>query len=270
MRRICLLLILAMLLSGCALGLPVQTTQPATVAPSTTATVQPTETTAPPVTIPATTAPVVTEPLHSPLYIPGLSVEDVILYFNEVCLDAEFVNGGDPGVLQKWDAPIFYMLHGDYTPEDLTVLEGFLDWLNTVEGFPGFVPAEAPHLSDLNIYFCTEQELLDRLGDNFYGTDGGVTFWYDGNNVIYDAIICYRTDLDQTLRNSVILEEIYNCLGPVQDTDLREDSIIYAGYSMPQSLTAIDELIIRLLYHPLMECGMTAAECEAVIRQLYY
>ena len=33
-----------------------------------------------------------TRPLHSDLYIEGLPVEDVIRYFNEVCLDAEFVN----------------------------------------------------------------------------------------------------------------------------------------------------------------------------------
>ena len=72
------------------------------------------------------------------------------------------------------------------------------------------------------------------------------------------------------MRNSVILEEIYNGLGPVQDTDLRPDSLIYSAYSTPQELTEIDELILKLLYHPDMVCGMNAQECEAVIRQLYY
>ena len=41
-------------------------------------------------------------PEHSPFYISGLSVDDVILYFNEVCLDAELVHGGEPSLLQKW------------------------------------------------------------------------------------------------------------------------------------------------------------------------
>ena len=107
------------------------------------------------------------------------------------------------------------------------------------------------------------------MGDDFYGMDGGVTFWYLDDE-IYDATICYRTDLSQQLRNSVILEEIYNGLGPIQDTDLRPDSIIYAEFSQPQKLTEMDELILRLLYHPQMKCGMTADECEAVIRRLYY
>jgi hypothetical protein len=122
---------------------------------------------------------------------------------------------------------------------------------------------------NLDIYFCDFQDMIDHLGDNFYGADGGVTFWYEYDE-IYDATICYRTDIGQYVRNSVILEEIYNGLGPVQDTWLRTDSIIYAGYSEPQTLTEIDELILKLLYHPDMKCGMNRAACEAVIRALYY
>ena len=83
-------------------------------------------------------------------------------------------------------------------------------------------------------------------------------------------MICIRTDIDQQVRNSVIMEEIYNGLGPVQDTSLRKDSIIYSGFSQPQWLTAVDELIVKLLYHPDIKCGMDAAACESVIRSVYY
>jgi len=51
---------------------------------------------------------------------------------------------------------------------------------------------------------------------------------------------------------------------------LRPDSIIYQEYSEVQDLTLVDWLILRLLYHPDMLCGMDAAQCEAVIRDLYY
>jgi hypothetical protein len=68
----------------------------------------------------------------------------------------------------------------------------------------------------------------------------------------------------------VILEELYNGLGPIQDTSLREDSIIYAGYSEPQALTEIDWLILQLLYHPDLQFGMDTEACAEVIRQLYY
>lgn len=214
-------------------------------------------------------APISPEPEHSQLYIPGVSVEDVILYFNEVCLDSEIINSGDPRYVQKWIAPIYYSLEGDYTDADLAMLTSFTDWLNSIEGFPGISRNEDPYKRNLRIHFCDEQTLLSLMGPNFEGTDGAVTFWY-ADDIIYNAIICYRTDLNQYLRNSVILEEIYNGLGPIQDTSLRSDSIIYQGFSDPQQLTAIDELILRLLYHPDIQPGMNKQQCEQVIRSLYY
>ena len=276
MKKPLLCLLFALFLAGCAtVTPPPETTQPVTevtTEPTTEPTAEPTtepttEPTAEPTTEPATEA---TLPEHSSLYIPDLSVEDVILYFNEVCLDAEFNDGGDPKVIQKWGSPIGYLIQGDATEADLEVLEGFVAWLNEMEGFPGLYPVEELFLADLQIHFCSYHDMLDIMGDQFEGCDGCVTFWYGGNNEIYDATICYVNTIDQYIRNSVILEEIYNGLGPVQDTWLREDSLIYAGYSEPQALTEIDELILKLLYHPDMKPGMTRGEAETVIRKLYY
>ena len=258
-----ILLFCSLVLAAC--GGP-EATEPAATESSVEPVTETTVLTTAPVLIP-TTPP---EPEHSALYIPGVDVEDVILWFKEVCLNAEFVNSGNPSFLQKWADPIRYHIHGEPTADDLAVLESFAQWLNCQEGFPGICEATEQPEANLNIYFCSQEELIGHLGDNFYGTDGGVTFWYDGNDQIYDAIICIRTDLNQHLRNSVILEELYNGLGPIQDTDLREDSLIYAGFSEPQELTEIDKLILQLLYHPEMQCGMSAAQCEEVIRRLYY
>lgn len=266
-KKIISLLLCLLLLTACVPeeSIPTETsTQPETVAVPTTETLPPTF---PPETSPPTEEP--TLPPHSDLFIPGLSVEDVILYFNEVCLDAEIVNGGDPSRLQKWESPIFYYIHGDPTAEDLETLDIFVSFLNTIEGFPGMAETTEPFEANLDIHFCDQEELLNVMGPNFTGMDGAVTFWYD-YDVIYDAVICYRTDLDQYLRNSVILEEVYNGLGPIQDTSLRPDSIIYSEFSQPQELTQIDELILRLLYHSEMECGMDAPAVEEIIRKLYY
>lgn len=251
------LILMCLLLSGCAADdLPNENRQRKTVPTEITETTEPetTETTLPP---------------HSPLYIEGLSVEDVICYFNEVCLDAEFVNNGDATVVQKWTVPIYYYLNGGLTRDDYVVLTDFLLLLNDIEGFPGIYIARDLGQANMNIYFCDQEQLLNIMGDNYAGLDGAVTFWYE-NDEIYNANVCIRTDLEQTVRNSVILEEIYNGLGPVQDTSLREDSIIYAGYSEPQELTDIDLLILQLLYHPDIKCGMNASACEEVIRSLYY
>lgn len=271
-----ILMILPILLCAC-FSAPIETPPTETTAPIIEST--PGDATAIPtteVTVSVTadvTAPPITEttvPLHSDLYIPDVPVEAVLQYFNEVVLAAEFVNGGDPSRVQKWVDSILFTVSGDYTELDWARLMSFCSWLNTIEGFPGMYEAENPQEANLDIHFCTGEEIPQILGDHFRDMDGGVTFWYDGMDQIYNATICYRNDIGQYTRNSVILEEIYNGLGPVQDTNIREDSICYSGFSEPQSLTEIDELILRLLYHPDILCGMNAEECEAVIRNLYY
>ena len=208
---------------------------------------------------------------HSERYLPGVPVEDVIRYFNEVCLNAEYVISGNATLVQKWTEPIQYVVYGEPTAEDRFTLSAFTEQLNGISGFPGIHETQNPSQANLRIHFCTREELISLMGGGaqYENMDGAVTFWYN-NNQIYDAIICYRTDLDQTLRNSVILEEIYNGLGPIQDSSLRPDSIIYQGFSTPQRLTEMDVLLLQLLYHPEITCGMNAAQCEAVIRRLYY
>lgn len=263
MKRTAILLTLfltALLL--CACTAPPEPTEAVSAPPRVHATLPP-----PPVpeTAPATEPP---ETIHTGPESLDVPVEEVILYFNEVCLDAEYSFSGDASLLQKWGAPILYRVHGTPTEEDLMTLESFVSWLNTVEGFPGIAEAGEHEGANLNIHFCSQPVLGELMGEELQYMDGAVTFWYD-EDVIYDAIICIRNDLDQTLRNSVILEEIYNGLGPIQDTMLRPDSIIFSEFSQPQNLTPMDELILKLLYHPDMKCGMDAAECEAVIRRLY-
>lgn len=206
---------------------------------------------------------------HSELYIEGLSVEDVILYFNEVSLDAEYINSGNPNNLQKWENPIYYILNGKYTDEDIKTLNEFVKWLNNIEGFPGMYETKNHNDANMKIYFGDQKRMINIMGDKFAGLDGSVTFWYN-EDIIYDAIIFYRNDINQNIRNSVILEEIYNGLGPIQDTSLRKDSIIYSEFSTPQELTPIDELILKILYNSKMKVGMNNEECEKVIREIYY
>lgn len=256
-------LILVFLLSGCQMQPKPDESLPQVISTTALQSAEPTEADS------TETTPEETKPEHSELYIPDLPVEDVITYFNEVCLDAEFVTSGDPSKLQRWEQPIRYIIYGEPTEEDLQYLHRFSQWLNTIVGFPGISETNSAVEANLRIHFCSPSELLNIMGNHYAGLDGAVAFWYD-NDRIYDGVICCRTDLDQNLRNSVILEEVYNCLGPVQDSALREDSIIYAGFSQPQQLTAIDELLLRLLYDPAMQCGMNAEECQAVIRKLYY
>ncbi|MBQ8360215.1 MAG: hypothetical protein IJX37_10000, partial [Oscillospiraceae bacterium] len=97
---LCMVTVLGML-AGCdGTELPSEPTVPEQPTLSSENDSTPPETTIPQTEV-STTVPV-TEPEHSALYIPGVCVEDVIIYFNDVCLDSEFINSVNPSYVQKW------------------------------------------------------------------------------------------------------------------------------------------------------------------------
>lgn len=252
-----LALLLALLLCGCAAD-PAPTTLPP-------------ETTVPETTVPETTVPPTTVPLHSDYYLEDFTLDEVLLYFNEVVLQVEYTQGGDPTLVQKWLQPITYRIFGEPTEEDLRVLEDFFVQLNQVPGFPGIREAGAEEYSNLSLNFLNHEDFYGQFSQILNGEDawGGYQFWYSDSNDIYDAQIGYRTDIDQLSRNSILLEEIVNALG-ISDTLMRSDSIVYQHSNDNLELSEVDWLLLKLLYHPDIQCGMDEEACRTVIETLYH
>ena len=224
----------------------------------------------------AETVPMMTEavrPVHSDLYHPGYTLEEMQEFFAEVVLDVEYSDGtGDSTLVQKWVEPIRYRFFGMPTREDRAVLDVFFDQLNEIEGFPGIYPAGEEETENLRISFLPPDVFRSSFSGAINGEDafGATQYWYyTDTNDIYSARIGYRTDLDQTVRNSILLEEIVNALG-ISDTLLREASITYQHTNENLVLSDVDWILLRLLYHPDIHCGMDAQQCASVIERLYY
>ena len=210
----------------------------------------------------------ISKPAHSPLYIEGLGVDELIGYFAEVCLDTEFGDKEANQYVRKWVRPIYYRVHGTPSAEDTMSLKKIIDAVNAIPGFPGIYPGNDSNCN-LDIYFCGQQEFNSIMGSDFEGSWGGVSFWYE-NYRIYSEKIAIRTDIPQENRRSIIPEEIYNGLGPVQDTENRFDSIIYQWSDLNTVMSREDELILKLLYSTAIMPGMDYERCAAAIRELYY
>ena len=209
---------------------------------------------------------------HSVLYMPEYTTQQIWTYFEEVVLNMEYTDGeGDATVVQKWERSINYRIEGVPEHRDAQLLNEFCKQLNTVEGFPGIRAATALE-QNVTILFLHDAEFDTQFAHVLNGetADGAVQFWYyNATNDIYSGRIGYRKDADQKTRESVIPEEIVNLLG-ISDTALRADSITYQYGSDVTELSAVDWAIIKLLYNPAIKCGMTAAQCEPIIRELYY
>ncbi len=213
------------------------------------------------------------EPTHSEFYLEGYSAQQIIDYFSEVALDMEYSDGlGDTTLIQKWLSPISYRIDGEPEKDDIAVLNGLFEQLNEIAGFPGIHPAKEGEPANMTLGFLEKNDFNDSFSDVVNGEDafGAAQFWYyTATNEIHTARIGYRTDMDEDSRTSVLVEEIVNSLG-ISDTVLRTDSVVYQYSNDNSALSEVDILILKLLYHPEIKCGMNAADCETVIRKLYY
>lgn len=212
-------------------------------------------------------------PLHSELYLPAYTTQQIVDYFEEVVLHVEYSDGtGDVSLVQKWTAPIRYRIYGTPTEEDSAVLNALFAQLNAVSGFPGIAAAEEGEAENFSIHFLDQEALNAQFSEILHGeyANGATQFWYDTDtNELHTAKIGYSTELDQSIRNSILIEEVINTLG-ITDTVLRTDSIVYQYSDENLELSEVDWIILKLLYHPCIRCGMNMEACAAVIQELYY
>lgn len=205
---------------------------------------------------------------HSVYYADRVSVDKMAYYFNDVCFGSEYGASLSKQTLAKWQDPIMLYIDGVATMSDYEVLMDFLDFLNDIDGFPGIMQIRDKTQANLVVHFYGQAQFITETNRN--DADGLATFNYEtATGVITDGDVYIRTDIDQTNRNSVILEELYQVLGPTKDTLVRKDSIIYQR-SNPEKLSDVDKSIMRLLYCERITAGMTAAESEEIIREVYY
>ncbi len=213
------------------------------------------------------------EPTHSDLYLPQYSSQQMFDYFEEVVLHVEYNLGtGDTALVQKWNQPLYYRMYGSPTQEDLAVLNQLFAQLNAVEGFPGIYEAADGTMENLSISFLNPDDFRLSFSEILNGEEafGATQFWYyNDTNEIYTANVGYRTDVDQSVRASVLIEEIINTLG-ITDTVLREDSIVYQYSDANTALSDVDWTILKLLYDPSIQSGMDAESCREVVNRLYY
>jgi hypothetical protein len=253
-KWLALMMTVGLLLSGCAKETPTEETTAAATE----------------ITVPATQS---TERIQSVLYLPDYTTEQIQEYFAEVVLNMEYTDGtGDAKVVHKWLGPIWYGIYGMPTGEDLAVLQGLFDQLNAIEGFPGIYAAEYVGQENMSLSFLEPNDFREGFSHVVYGEDayGATQFWYyTDTNELYTARIGYRTDIDQSVRNSILVEEVINSLG-ITDTVLRPDSVVYQYSNENTALTDVDLVILKLLYDPAIRCGMDAEGCSDVIWGRYY
>ncbi len=207
---------------------------------------------------------------HSEFYVRNTSVDKILYYFNDVAFGEEYNDGKQ--FITKWADPIMFMLHGNYTMDDYAKINEFVDFLNSIEGFPGIMEIHDKSTANLNFHFLNRTDMTNKTSTMANGelADGFASFqYYNDSGIIYIGNVYICTELDQEKRDSVILEEFYQICGIVRDTTFRRDSIIYQRGDAPK-LSDEDISIFKLLYNEDIKPNMTMSEVDEVIRKIYY
>ncbi len=193
--------------------------------------------------------------------------KDILEYFYEIALYTEYGTHGKQEPIQKWTAPLKCFITGYPNEEDMQMVLRVFESLNNLPGFPGIKQVDTEADSNVYITFLPEEEYFDfsrkYIASRTYGF--AAINRDETNRVIHSATIGFRTDLTQSKRNAVIIEELTQMLGLLNDTYRHPESIFYQGPHEPQWYTDLDWILVQLLYHPLIKPGMTYEECATIL-----
>ena len=198
-------------------------------------------------------------------------------YFLDIAMGSEY--GGATPHIRKWDTDLHIKVHGTPTVQDMMSLETVVNELNTLIdpvdlNLLGDLPPSdsleldstvSPDIANVNIHFVPYTDFAHYVPNYQTGNLGYAWIWWQ-DNTIYDATILISTvGINQTERSHLIREELTQSLGLLRDSYQYEDSIFFQLWTTTTRYSALDEALIRMLYSPKIQPGMTR---QAVVTAL--
>ncbi len=83
------------------------------------------------------------------------------------------------------------------------------------------------------------------------------------------AVITVGTDNSAGVADSCLPEEIFQAVGLFEDTDLPPRPSVFSTDHDLTELTVYDRMMVRALYDPRLQPGMTRAEVEPIARRIF-
>ncbi len=201
--------------------------------------------------------------------VEGYTDQQIADYFVEIAFGGEYE--GDSTRLCKWASPIYASVYGSVTDDDWSKMNELFAKLNSIKGFPGIYYADDYGASaNLNIYYVPPKEFDQYIvmPDTHLWGYAQYHYFTPYCNIYRGTVLLPSEEANQWYRNSIICEEIVQVLGMTQDSWLYPDSIFYQNSNDTQWPTELDWTVVRLLYNPSMEPGMSQEQARTTALQL--
>lgn len=217
--------------------------------------------------------------LAAPAAAEPLSPEAVLDAFSRIAFGNEYVAEADPR-LQKWVAPIRWRSYeaAPLTQAERDFFERHIARLARLTGHE-FAPAGSWPEANYVVYFVEEagyeaaiarhlapgrRHLLARLAaTSCIGVQRNHRVTHALEYAL--AIIPVERARARGLVESCIAEETTQLMGLPNDSDAVADTL-FNDKSAARDLTALDETLLRLLYHPRLAAGMRRPEALGIAR----
>ena len=192
----------------------------------------------------------------------GLNSYDrnVIDYFSDVALGFEF--GGGEEITRKWNIDMKIYVGGNKKAELMTELQSVITEINglATDGFNMSVVSDSLQ-SNFYIFLGTGNDYGEmypaeaHLVDSNYGL---FNIYWDASNHFYNGHMYVDiVRAEPAAQKHLLREELTQSLGLAKDSPLYPKSIFQSAWTTTTTFEDIDKDLIRLLYHPQMQVGLS-------------
>ncbi|NJL14970.1 MAG: DUF2927 domain-containing protein [Microscillaceae bacterium] len=189
-------------------------------------------------------------------------------YFYAIALGREY--GEACACIQKWTHPIRIYTDGAWNRSQTRLLDKILRRLHRWAGPLSFEWARQPGSAHLIIFRGEAQAFARQYVPQAarWLTINQGFFWLEARPTgeIQKAWVYVGPDTLRTrLARHLLWEELIQSLGLGQDSELYQRSIFFQGWSTRSRPSSIDRKLIRCLYQPEVQPGMSRAMLETVL-----
>jgi hypothetical protein len=205
-------------------------------------------------------------PAASPLVPMTGREKEALSYFSEIALKSEYGGQSYEGIVRRWEQPLTVEIRGQPAAADLATLDAHIALLRQTAGSLDISVAQQAGSGNFVVYFVPLDDLDDVVPGYVEGNWGFVNISWDDHARIQQATVGIATDVtDQKQRNHLILEEVTQGLGLLNDSPLYQDSIFQIEWTETQKLSDMDLWVVAMLYSPVIKAGMGRAETESAL-----
>lgn len=184
-------------------------------------------------------------------------------YLVEIGLGGEF--GNTTPIVHKWVEDVRVRVLGSPTAADRDALRDTVADLNDLMDSVRVSLVETDP-AELTVHFIPQAQFEEVLPQYAPGSDGFIWSLWDASGALTEGTVLIRSDgTSQELRSHLVREEVTQAFGLANDSFRYQDSIFQQAFTMVGDYAAIDEAIIRMLYHPQVRPGMDEAELRQVL-----